>query len=776
MSSQNKQITVIDPQLVSGSGDTMRDALGLSIDSSTDTTYLNVTAFTSSAAGSEADGLVNKYTYYYRIFGNSANVINDKHWKSYVIGGEFSDVNLPGIYSETSFADHYHNEIIPYSLLETKTNGTFETTSPNYISAQPVMNSYHQNYSNYTNAISELTQIPNFYYFTRDVVLPLPSRPRLLKRRAEEISDIFKFEIPNNTFENEQTSSLQKNLLFVDERVFDEIESLNSAEQYVPQFVKTAFDFEETGQFVKDCVANGFEYLFLRTLKETFLQQDGAPTISDVSFTVDSSIIDADGNTSETSVGAELSVVDVFEMMNYSLENYNAETQDFEFLLDRSEEAQAQYDTKSIRRLEKTIPTLRQFQSLDDLLNSTVYTTTFISDPISIQNKYNEVVAYRVEKVFGSETVQNFWFLNLQDISDIDFNDNQVAYGQDYTYNVYKYVLIAGTSYQYSNIRLSRVLGKDLSFWGLEIYDPATDDAIEPLFPSNLITNDLASGAQIQSRNKYVADFQLDVVPSVKIVEVQMFSKVVSMLDAPSNDVSVIPGYVLDNSQRLQFEIRYDVVANAPFPTTINSDEEDYKQRFLNSYDLLEDEEFMIEARSLASTIEVYRIDSMPTSITDFDQRQIMTQTLKMVNQDQAFTNKTVYSKVATNTKYYYYFRVLNEAGSPARGSKIIEAEMIDDGGYKFAVFKVHFESELEVKPFNRPIESFKKLLNIVPNIENVLLNDEDVDYSDTSENQKDNVKFGQSDDPVWDKTFKIRLTSKKTGKKIDINLTHKLV
>jgi hypothetical protein len=82
----------------------------------------------------------------------------------------------------------------------------------------------------------------------------------------------------------------------------------------------------------------------------------------------------------------------------------------------------------------------------------------------------------------------------------------------------------------------------------------------------------------------------------------------------------------------------------------------------------------------------------------------------------------------------------------------------------------------LEVKPFNRPIESFKKLLNIVPNIENVLLNDEDVDYSDTSENQKDNVKFGQSDDPVWDKTFKIRLTSKKTGKKIDINLTHKLV
>ena len=91
-------------------------------------------------------------------------------------------------------------------------------------------------------------------------------------------------------------------------------------------------------------------------------------------------------------------------------------------------------------------------------------------------------------------------------------------------------------------------------------------------------------------------------------------------------------------------------------------------------------------------------------------------------------------------------------------------------------IFNVHFESDLEVKPFNRPIDSFKKLINIVPNIENVILNDQDVDYSDTSANQIKNVKFGQGEDPVWDKTFKIRITSKKTGKKIDINLTHKLV
>ena len=144
-------------------------------------------------------------------------------------------------------------------------------------------------------------------------------------------------------------------------------------------------------------------------------------------------------------------------------------------------------------------------------MNSPEYTNTFINDPISITNKYNEVVAYRVEKVFNSENVQNFWFLNLEDIDNINFNDNQIGYGRDYTYNIYKYVLIAGTNYQYSNIRVSRVLDRRLGLWGLEIYDPATDEPIEPLYPSMQISNQLSTAAQIQSTNKYIADFQLDV-------------------------------------------------------------------------------------------------------------------------------------------------------------------------------------------------------------------------------------------------------------------------
>ena len=41
---------------------------------------------------------------------------------------------------------------------------------------------------------------------------------------------------------------------------------------------------------------------------------------------------------------------------------------------------------------------------------------------------------------------------------------------------------------------------------------------------------------------------------------------------------------------------------------------------------------------------------------------------------------------------------------------------------------------------------------------------------------QINNLKVGQADELIWDKTFKLRLTSKKTSRKIDLNITYKLI
>ena len=132
MSSYNKEIKIMNPQLVSNSGDTMRNAIGKSIGGSTDKFLSRTTPFKKTDASSEPEELINKYTYFYRIFGDVNQFVNDKQWKNYVIGGEFLDTNFSGIYSETAFSDHYHREEIPYSLLETKANGTFDESPKLY--------------------------------------------------------------------------------------------------------------------------------------------------------------------------------------------------------------------------------------------------------------------------------------------------------------------------------------------------------------------------------------------------------------------------------------------------------------------------------------------------------------------------------------------------------------------------------------------------------------------------------------------------------------------
>jgi hypothetical protein len=48
------------------------------------------------------------------------------------------------------------------------------------------------------------------------------------------------------------------------------------------------------------------------------------------------------------------------------------------------------------------------------------------------------------------------------------------------------------------------------------------------------------------------------------------------------------------------------------------------------------------------------------------------------------------------------------------------------------------------------------------------------VDYEDTAESQLGNLVLGQAADLIWDRKFKIRLTSKKTGRKVDLNITYK--
>ena len=98
---------------------------------------------------------------------------------------------------------------------------------------------------------------------------------------------------------------------------------------------------------------------------------------------------------------------------------------------------------------------------------------------------------------------------------------------------------------------------------------------------------------------------------------------------------------------------------------------------------------------------------------------------------------------------------------------------MVNDGGYKYSNFEVLFEQDLEEETFRDTTTQFKKILQLSPNLSQITIDESEASLSEPAKSQYDSVKVGTSNNLIWGKTFKIRLTSKKTGKKIDLNITY---
>jgi hypothetical protein len=173
----------------------------------------------------------------------------------------------------------------------------------------------------------------------------------------------------------------------------------------------------------------------------------------------------------------------------------------------------------------------------------------------------------------------------------------------------------------------------------------------------------------------------------------------------------------------------------------------------------------------------VYRAEKKPTALSDFEGKRIKTIDLKIPESDMTHADAIVVQKIATNKKYYYILRFLNENKMPGHLSQIIEAELVDDGGYIYSSFNILSEEEFDQDVYSKPSINFKKLLQLQPNLRQLELDTTNADFSRAATAEKDKVQVGAHTGAgsIWDQTFKLRLTSKKTGKKADLNVTFKI-
>tara|TARA_Y100001938_G_scaffold138908_1_gene205057 strand:- start:9008 stop:11758 length:2751 start_codon:yes stop_codon:yes gene_type:complete len=403
-----------------------------------------------------------------------------------------------------------------------------------------------------------------------------------------------------------------------------------------------------------------------------------------------------------------------------------------------------------------------------------------------------ETLAYRVQKIGGNpdisaytqNTLQNFWLMK-NDVQDFLFYDTQVKYDAEYTYKVYAYVLVGGFKYKYSDLAVSRQLGCELSASGdigLELYnpyvegEPATDYIWEG--PTVGQFNQDATDSQVFSQVPYIADMYLNIEPSLRIVEIPIYSKTFKVQDNPASTLNIVPYQPLNNTHKIGYDLTFGKFSTDVFPDTISDDDEQYKQSYLHAKGYIESSDIIEESVSLSRYIQIYRLTERPTALTDFDGALHAELDLSMADIDlskNSYTNTHYNDTVTPNQKYYYLFRVLNQQRNLSHLSEIYEAELINDGGYLYALFNVIYHYEIEEEVYINPTKSFKKLFQLQPNMQQVQLVTDDADFTSTAADQIGNIEVGIADDLIWNKTFKIRLTSKKTGRKIDLNITYNL-
>jgi hypothetical protein len=355
---------------------------------------------------------------------------------------------------------------------------------------------------------------------------------------------------------------------------------------------------------------------------------------------------------------------------------------------------------------------------------------------INGKEAYSETIAYKISKYRGnqvkSEPDQTFYIPNTSDVNVLKFADTQVKYSTDYTYVVSQFKIVVGSKYKYTSV--------------------STDQEI------------IQQGFAIAG---------LDFNTEINIIEVPLFQKTTTIQDSPSvaPDVEVIPFRAVDN--RIKLNLNANTGEYMLDPVVIESTEE---AKIIDIRRSQERGEGPIEYRTddPPTTFEVRRVEKHPESYQDFAGAviaQLKTAIGNVGNSKSILKSSSVSftDNIEKDKKYYYICRSIDVHGNYSYPTAIYEVELADINGLVYPYIQVVGFKQKVNKVSTKP---FKKYLKISPAMQQTLINEERSSIStDIVEFDGSSVVLGVTDESLWGKKFKIRMTSKSTGKKIDINV-----
>ena len=353
------------------------------------------------------------------------------------------------------------------------------------------------------------------------------------------------------------------------------------------------------------------------------------------------------------------------------------------------------------------------------------------------------VAKYKVNPSNGEpEYISSFHILSNNDRDVERFVDSQVKYGGIYEYEIRQVVAVVGNRYAYSDIATDLDIFTDKDFKkGLGIVNmPFLTIVSVPLLTKRVAIADLPP-----------------VSPNVNFIPYKgVGNKVLINLSAATGEYLAKP-VTLRDSDKPHF-LSMCIAQGLVDPiVAINTDPT------IPMEELLPDGA-MLRHRNDDAVIgyEAYRIDFEPTSYESFRDQTIAQ---KRGHAD----SMSFVDNIIPNKKYYYIFRTLDVHGHLSNPSEIFMIEMVVIEGasrLKVATYDIPVG-----EMFDSNVTSGRQFLYILPNLAQRIFNPPSDGRFRTLENEEpSNILGDNAVDKVWNKRFKLRVRSNKTGKEIDIN------
>jgi len=380
------------------------------------------------------------------------------------------------------------------------------------------------------------------------------------------------------------------------------------------------------------------------------------------------------------------------------------------------------------------------------------YTRSF-KDIVDGRFAYSEILFYEIQKTQYNDDglevgpVQIFWIQNTDDLDIINLIDSQVKFGKRYRYRVRAHTAVFGTSYNYT-LTKSADYGNTFMAQAIDIRT----------FPSVRI---------------YVVDYYgFDAGEETEI----------TIWDNPPIAPNVSFQPIRTERNKIFISLNQSVDDFKAKPVVITDSDVDIFELVRQYQNYPKNDKLRFKSDSEMNKIQVFRIgpdpdtgQARPPSVySDFDG---LLYKIRERTYDKGFS---FIDDIAINKKYYYCFRSIDNHGNISNPSPVYEVEMIGQDGSLLG-YPVINVIDMDSTKIMNPKKSFNRYLNLNPSpLQTAVDVPEDPEIQGSAfDGPPLGVGIGSS--PLFTlsnaepyskiKRFKIRLTSKATGKKIDVNV-----